>query len=86
MIGKAPSGPGSVGDQMARVTAAVFGDQVARLVARAFCSGPVTRTDLLAAAVAAHAPSPVFDALLRLPERRYYDVFDLQGQLMSRPT
>jgi hypothetical protein len=46
----------------------------------------VTRTDLLAAAVAAHAPSPVFDALLRLPERRYYDVFDLQGQLMSRPT
>lgn len=86
MIGEAPSRRGSVGVQLARVTDAVSGDQVARLVSRAFCVGPVTRSDLLAAAVAAHAPSPVFDALLRLPERRYYDLFDLRGQLMSRPT
>jgi len=64
------------------VTDAVSGDQVVRLVAGAFSVGPVTRTDLLAMAVAAHAPTPVFDVLLRLPERRYNDVFDLRGQLM----
>jgi len=36
----------------------------------------------LTVAVAVHAPAPVFDVLLRLPERRYNDVFDLRGQLM----
>lgn len=68
---------------MARVTDTVSGDQVVRIVAQAFCVGPATRTDLLVAAVAARAPSSVFEALLRLPERRYYDHSDLRGQFVS---
>lgn len=58
-------------------------DQVVRVVSATFSVGPVTRTDLLATAVAAHASTLVFDVLLRLPERRYHDVFDLRDQLLS---
>ncbi len=57
-------------------------DEVVRVVSVAFSVGPVTRTELLASAVAAHASTSVFDVLLRLPERRYHDVFDLRGQLL----
>ena len=71
---------------MTRVTDGVTGDQVLRVVAAAFSMAPVSRTELLAAAVEAHAPTPVLDALLRLPERRYHDVFDLRGQLMTTAT
>jgi hypothetical protein len=69
--------------QMARVADGVTGDQVLRVVAEAFSMGPVSRTELLATAVAAHAPTAVLDALLRLPERLYHDVYDLRGQLMA---
>lgn len=72
--------------QMARVADGVTGDQVLRVVAVAFSMGPVSRTELLASAVAAHAPTPVLDALLRIPERRYHDVYDLRGQLMASAT
>ncbi len=58
-------------------------DQVVRAVSTAFSVGAVTRTEMLATAVAAQAPTVVFDVLLRLPERRYHDVFDLRGQLLS---
>ncbi|ACV76820.1 DUF2795 domain-containing protein [Nakamurella multipartita] len=58
-------------------------DQVVDAVSMAFCMRPVTRADLLTAAVAAHAPTPVFDALLQLPERRYYDIVELRGQLRA---
>lgn len=85
VIGEAPTRRGSVGDPMARMTEAMSGDQVVRLVAGAFSVGSVTRTEILAVAVEAHAPTPVFDALLSLPERRHNDVFDLRGQLMLRP-
>ncbi len=57
-------------------------DDVVQVVSGAFSVGPVTRTELLATAVAAHASTSVFDVLLRLPERRYHDVFDLRGQLL----
>lgn len=69
--------------EMARVANGVTGDQVLRMVAAAFSTGPVSRTELLATAVAAQAPTPVLDALLRLPERPYHDVFDLRGQMMA---
>lgn len=41
------------------------------VIAAALTLGSATRTDLLTAAVTAHAPSTVIDKLLRLPERRY---------------
>lgn len=58
-------------------------DEVVRVVSVAFSVGSVTRTELLATAVAAHASTSVFDVLLRLPERRYHDEFELRGQLLS---
>ena len=45
------------------------GLQVSDVVAAALVSGPVSRTDLLAAAVAARAPTEVRESFLRLPER-----------------
>lgn len=61
-------------------------DQVVEAVSAAFRIRPVTRGDLLTAAVAAHAPTPVLDALLRLPERRYHSVIELRGQLLVGTT
>lgn len=61
-------------------------DQVVESVSAAFLVRPVTREDLLTAAVAAHAPTPVLEALLRLPERRYHDVVELRGQLLAGTT
>lgn len=61
-------------------------DDVLTVVSAAFSAGPVTRTELLAAAVAQRAPTFVLDALLRLPERTYTDVFDLRSQFFSIKT
>jgi len=61
-------------------------DQVVEVVSAAFCVRPVTRADLLTAAVTAQAPTAVLDALLRLPERRYHDVVELRGQLLVGTT
>ena len=68
------------------MTGAECVDQVVEAVSAAFCVRPVTRADLLTAAVAAHAPTPVLDALLRLPERRYHSVIELRGQLLVGTT
>lgn len=61
-------------------------NQVVEAVSVAFWVRPVTRADLLTAAVAAHAPTPVLDALLQLPERRYHDIVELRGQLLAATT
>lgn len=61
-------------------------DQVVEVVSMAFRVRPVTRADLLTAAVAAYAPTPVLDALLQLPERRYHDIVELRGQLLAATT
>lgn len=65
------------------MTAAERVDQVVDAVSVAFRVRPVTRADLLTAAVAAHAATPVLDALLRLPERRYHNIVELRGQLLA---
>ena len=57
--------------------------QVSDVVAAALLSGPATRTDLLAAAVAARAPTEVLESFLRLTERCYHDVDDLRSALAA---
>lgn len=61
-------------------------DQVIDAVSVAFRVRPVTRGDLLTAAVAAHSPTPVLNALLQLPERRYHHIVELRGQLLAAMT
>jgi len=51
--------------------------QVNDVVAAALISGSATRTDLLAAAVAARAPTEVLESFLRLPEGCYHDADEL---------
>lgn len=63
--------------------------QVSDVVAAVLVSGPATRTELLAAAVAARAPTEVLESFLRLPERSYHDADELRsaldaGQSLSR--
>lgn len=60
------------------------GPQVSDVVAAALVSGPVSRTDLLAAAVAARAPTEVLESFLRLPERYYHDADELRCALDER--
>ena len=55
--------------------------QVNDVVAAVLTSGPATRTDLLAAAVAARAPTEVLESFLRLPERCYHDEEELRDAL-----
>jgi Protein of unknown function (DUF2795) len=60
--------------------------KVGDVVAAALISGPASRTDLLAAAVAARAPTEVLESILRLPERCYRDADDLRSALDARQT
>ena len=46
-----------------------------------FRSGSMTRGDLLEAAAAARVQASVIEVLLRLPDRRYNDLYDLRAQL-----
>lgn len=55
--------------------------QVSDVIAVAMFSGPATRTELLAAAVAVRAPTDVLESFLRLPERCYHDLDELQCAL-----
>jgi len=55
-------------------------DQTAEILGPALALGPATRTDLLAAAVSARAPTPVIQVLLALPER-CYDIEDVRTVL-----
>lgn len=55
--------------------------QVSDVVAAAMFSGPATRTELLAAAVAVRAPTQVLESFLRLPEQCYHDADELQSAL-----
>jgi hypothetical protein len=54
---------------------------VMRMAGAVFGSGSMTRGDLLEAAVAARGPASVIEVLLRLPDRRYNDLYDLRAQL-----
>jgi hypothetical protein len=60
------------------------GPQVSDVVEAALVSGPVSRTDLFAAAVAARAPTEVLESFLRLPERCYHDADELRCALHSQ--
>ncbi len=51
--------------------------QLVAVVAPTLAHGSATRSDLLTAAVSARAPTPVIQALLELPERRYRDIADV---------
>lgn len=53
------------------MTAVADGSTSDTVIAAAFTIGSATRTDLLTAAVTAHAPTNVIEELLRLPERCY---------------
>jgi hypothetical protein len=46
-----------------------------------FPSGSMTKGDLLETAAAARVPASVVEVLLRLPDRRYNDLYDLRAQL-----
>ncbi len=56
-------------------------DRLVEVVGPTLAQGPATRTDLLTAAVSARAPTPVIQALLELPERRYRDIGDVVPHL-----
>ncbi len=53
------------------MTAVIPGPTLDSIIRGAFALGSATRTDLLTAAVTAHAPTSAIEDLLRLPERRY---------------
>lgn len=58
-----------------------IGEQLVEVVRPALAQGSATRSDLLAAAVSARAPTTVIQALLELPERRYHDIDDVVPHL-----
>ena len=53
------------------MTAVDPGSTLDNVITSALTLGSATRTDLLTAAVTAHAPTTIIEELLRLPERRY---------------
>jgi hypothetical protein len=59
--------------------------QVTDVATAAMTAGPASRTDLLAAAVAARASTSVLETILRLPERCYRDVDELRIALNAPP-
>jgi hypothetical protein len=62
-------------------TAEMF-DQV---VSSALTLGPASRTDLLVAAVTAHAPTPIIQTLLELPDRPYRDLAEVREECLTLP-
>jgi hypothetical protein len=58
-----------------------IGQQLVQVVGPALAQGSATRSDLLAAAVSARAPSTVIQALLELPEGRFHDIDDVVPHL-----
>ena len=59
--------------------------ELADHIRTAFATGPATRTDLLAAAVASNARPPLIDILHRLPDRAYPTLRDLWPDLPDLP-
>jgi len=50
------------------------------VVTSALVLGPATRSDLLVAAVTVHAPTPIIQTLLELPDRQYRDLSDVRSE------
>lgn len=59
--------------------------EIADYVAAAFDPGPVTREELLAAAICGGAPVSVVDELERLPRRTFRDLRELWPELPGLP-
>ena len=59
----------------------VVTEQVLEVVGAALAHGSASRTDLLTAAVAARAPTPVIEVLLGLPERSYHDLDQIEHEI-----
>jgi len=51
-----------------------------RVVTSALALGPADRTDLLVAAVTVHAPTPIIQTLLELPDRHFRDLRDVRSE------
>ena len=59
--------------------------ELADHIQAAFATGPATRTDLLAAAVASNARPPVIEILHRLPDKSYTKLRYLSPDLPDLP-
>jgi hypothetical protein len=59
--------------------------ELANHIRAAFTTGPATRSDLLAAAVATNARPQTIDTLRRLPDKTYTSIRDLWPDLPDVP-
>jgi hypothetical protein len=59
-------------------------DQVLEIAGLALAHGSATRTDLLAAAVTARAPTRVMELLLDLPERCFHNHDEILDEISIR--